>query len=390
MQNKRAAWYLIPSSYGFVIWVLLLIAVNFTAVRLQSEAVVLLAYVPLCFAFSNFLNGSLFSKIDFKLLGGEIKFRRADKNLFFLSAILGFGGLFLYARDFGAELGGLAVFFYTFFDAPLEIRALAQDVRSSGFQISYFSWIFIFYCVYFWCFGLISRSSYKVLVVILAIVALFLNLMFIDRTRPITIFVVSALMVIFFRLDKIKRPSRLIFYLLVSPFLIFFAQAAFTQKYDLDEGIFANLIVYVFGGFGYFSALMFDVNPQFGLTRVFLPISKILEGLGVLQNVPSQILEFRNIPFPTNVGTFLEPLLSDGGPILVVIGAPLIIFFTDFVALRALSSKTIFGVIFWANLVLLVMLSFFVPKYNSTYLYFFAIIYILMLIFRGRLILRDK
>lgn len=390
MKNRRTVWYLIPSSYGLLIWTVLLAAVNFTIVQVQFEAFALLTYAVLCFAFSNLINGLLFSKIDFKSIGQEIRIKRSDINLFFISALIGFFGLFLYARDFGSELGGMAAFFYTFFDAPLEIRGLAQEVTSSGFQISYFSWIFIFYSAYLSYMGFFKNRLSKFIVLTLAFVAFFMNLLFIDRTRPITIFVVSALILIFLHLHRIKRPSKLIFYLLLSPFVIFILQAIFTQKYDSEEGLFGNVLVYIFGGFGYFSALIYDVQPQYEITRTFLPISKILEGFGVLQNVPSQVLAFKDIPFSTNVGTFLEPLLSDGGPVFVVLMTPFLVFFTDYVALRSLASRSIFGVIFWANLVLLTMLSFFVPKYNATYLYLFGLIFLFMKLLNAGFSLRRR
>jgi oligosaccharide repeat unit polymerase len=390
MKNKRVAWYLIPSSYGFCIWAVLLTLVNLTVVRVQLEAFALFFYVVICFAFSNFLNGRIFSKVDFASLSHETRIKKIDENLFYLSAAIGFFGLFLYARDFGAELGGTAVFFYTFFESPLQIRGLAQEVTSSGFQISYFSWIFIFYGAYFIFSGFFEKKYSILLVWILLFLAFFLNLLFIDRTRPITIFVVSALTVIFLRLHKIRRPSRLIFFLLLSPFIIFLAQAIFTQKYDAEEGLFGNIVVYIFGGFGYLSALLYDVSPQYELTRTFLPISKILESFGVIRNVPSQVLEFKDVPFPTNVGTFLEPMLSDGGAIFVVLLTPLLIFWIDYFALKTLASRTVLGVFLWANLVFLQMLSFFVPKYNATYLYLFAIIFILSKIFKFGISFRRR
>lgn len=390
MHNKTTAWYLVPSSYGFLIWTVLIFLVNFTVVQVQAEAFALFIYVIVCFAFSNFLNRRIFSKVDFQSLGLEIRIRKTDVNLFFFSAVVGFFGLFLYARDFGAELGGMAAFFYTFLDAPLQIRGLAQEVTSSGFQISYFSWIFVFYGVYLIYSGFFKSRISVFLISLLLFLAFLLNLLFIDRTRPITIFVVSALIVFFVRLHKIKRPSKLILYLLLSPFVIFVAQAIFTQKYDLEEGLFGNLVVYIFGGFGYLSALIYDVDPQYELTRTFLPISKILESFGVIQNVPSQVLGFKDVPFSTNVGTFLEPLLSDGGPVFVVLLTPFLIFWIDYFALRSLSSRTVFGVIFWANLIFVQMLSFFVPKYNSTYFYLFGIIFIYARFVRVGISLRKR
>lgn len=378
MTNNRVGWYLIPSSYGFAIWAILLCLVNFTVVLVQPDAFALLAYVPLCFFFSNLINGRLYSKINFKTMIFNVIIRKSDINLFWLSGATGFVGLFVYVRDFGEKLGGILGFIYTFLENPLEIRALAEEISSNGFQISYLSWVFIFYGVFFLSIGFFKKSVHKNLIRIMIALSFFLNLLFVDRTRPITIFVVCALIYLFVKLPAIKRPTKYIFYLLLSPFVIFVAQAIFTQKYDVEDGIVSNIVVYIFGGFGYFSALLYDVSPHYELTRTFAPIFKVLQSIGIVRSVPPEILSFKDIPFSTNVGTFLEPFLSDGGPLLVVFGTPVMIFSVDYLALRSLSSRTVFGVFFWANLVLLAMLSFFVPKFNSTYLYLFGLIYLVM------------
>lgn len=362
----------------------MLVGVNFTSVGVRFEAWLLLAYVPICFASSNVLSKVIFKNHLQKSVDRKIEATRCDKLLFVFASVVGLVGLYLYARDFSAELGGLEVFFYTFFDAPLEIRALAQDVTSVGFQLSYFSWISISYCVFYIYSDAQKPRAFRIFLYSLGASQFLLNLLFIDRTRPITLFVVSALMIFILKMDKLRRPSRLILYVLLVPIGIFILQALFTKKYDLEEGVLDNLSIYLFGGFGYFSSLLHDVYPNYELTRTFLPISKVLEGLGLIKSVPSQILEFRNVPFSTNVGTFLEPMLSDGGPVFLIIAAPILIVLVDLIALMALGSRSIIGLFMWANLILLSLLSFFVPKFNSTYMYLFYATYIAMRVAESR------
>jgi hypothetical protein len=174
----------------------------------------------------------------------------------------------------------------------------------------------------------------------------------------------------------LRNPLALLLCVFFGPIAIFFAQAIFTGKYDAEGGLFNNFLVYVFGGFGYFSSLLNDVVPDYELMRTFYPLAKILQAFGVLVDVPSQILEFRDVPFTTNVGTFLEPLLSDGGVGLVIVGAPLLIFLVDVFSFRAIASGTAYGLFMWANLVLIPVFSFFVPKFNSTYFYLFFLVYL--------------
>ena len=177
----------------------------------------------------------------------------------------------------------------------------------------------------------------------------------------------------------------MIFYVFIGPIVIFFAQAVFTEKYSNKDGLLDNFLVYVFGGFGYFSAALNSVVPDYNLTRTFYPLAKIGNALGLSMNIPPQILDFKDVPFATNVGTFLEPLLSDGGIVFLLIATPLIIFTLDIMAFRAAVSRTIVGLLIWSNMILVVVFSFFVPKYNASYFYLFLLVYLLMFLTRIRI-----
>ena len=272
--------------------------------------------------------------------------------------VIGFFGLYLYILDFSSNFGGLAGFFEVFFSNPLEIRALATEVVSLGFQVSYFSWISVFYCVAYLVLGDARLRPNIFLLILVGGIGFFLNLLFIDRTRPTILFLVCLLSVGIIRFSRMKNPMRFYVSVFAGPLLIFFVQALYTGKYDSEGGLFGNFLAYVLGGFGYFSSLLGDVTPDYSLVRIFYPLSKLMESAGLLDSVPAQILDFREVPFFTNVGTFLEPLLSDGGIWLVIVGVPLLVFSIDLMALRALRDRSIMGLFIWANMVLVALFSF--------------------------------
>jgi len=376
---KRTVWrlLLIPSTYGFLVWagLLSLLALDVSPVDVSATACIVYLYVVACFLLSNALMSRFFLAIDLENFGKQVRVDRLDSTLFLVSTLIGLAGLGLYILDFSANFGGVAAFFYTFLTDPLAIRAAAADSTSLGFQISYFSWLSAFYCVILLVTGYGLGWHWKLLLVLLGLGEFFLNLLFVDRTRPTILFVICALGFAACRFGRVRHPLRFFLAIFLGPLVIFFAQALYTGKYDESDGLFSNFLVYILGGFGYFSSLLTDVIPDYSFMRTFYPVAKIFEAFGLLREVPPQILDFRDIPFLTNVGTFLEPLASDGGLITVVIGVPLLVIAIDAFALFSLRVRSIPGLFIWANLILVTLLSFFVPKYNATHIYLFVVIY---------------
>lgn len=368
---------LIPSVYGALVWVGLLSLMTFDLVPLNitSEATSVFLYVVLCFLVSSAAFFRDYAAVNILKFGVSIKSDGLDRFFFWVFTVIGFFGLYLYILDFSSNFGGLAGFFEVFFSNPLEIRALATEVVSLGFQVSYFSWISVFYCVAYLVLGDARLRPNIFLLILVGGIGFFLNLLFIDRTRPTILFLVCLLSVGIIRFSRMKNPMRFYVSVFAGPLLIFFVQALYTGKYDSEGGLFGNFLAYVLGGFGYFSSLLGDVTPDYSLVRIFYPLSKLMESAGLLDSVPAQILDFREVPFFTNVGTFLEPLLSDGGIWLVIVGVPLLVFSIDLMALRALRDRSIMGLFIWANMVLVALFSFFVPKYNATQIYLFVSIY---------------
>lgn len=377
---NKSIWrlFVFPSTYGLFIWVSLVfsLSIKLFDVSVSLEAFVVFLYVIFCFWLVNFCSYFTHRKFSVQTLAVQIKHGQSDYIVFIASTIIGCYGLYLYVRDFSMYLGGYSGFFGLLSENPTAIRALAVEETSVGFQLSYFSWISIFYCIYFLFSG--SRLGRLSLVFLsgLGIIEFSLNLLFIDRTRPVIIFLASCLIFIFLKSSRIRKPIWAISAVFVGPILIFLIQASFTGKFNRDDGLLNNFLVYLFSGFGYFSSVMAEVNSTFELNRTFYPIAKIINMLGGNLEIPSQILDFRSVPFPTNVGTFLEPFLSDGGIFFVIIAAPVLIFILDFLALRAVRSNSIIGLFLWANLIVVAIFSFFVPKFNSSYFYIFIILFV--------------
>lgn len=348
-------------------------------VRVSFLAHFVYFYVVICFLVSCVFSFIKSRSIDIEGLVGNIFIRRGDSFLFFSSTLIGLVGLYFYVLDFSVNVGGVEGFFITFFSDPLIIRALAQEETSIGFQLSYFSWISIPYCFYI---VLTNRSILwctRGFALLLMVAQFFFNLLFIDRTRPVILFLSLAFIFILLKSRDIKNPIRYIFYALLGPVVIFIALAIFTGKYDEDAGLVRNLLIYLLGSFGYFSSALDSIIPSYDFYRTFYPLAK----LGVVFfdssiKVPPQVLDFRSVPFETNVGTFLEPLLSDGGVVFVLVGAPLIIFLSDWLARYAIKTGTIFGLLIWVHLIIISIFSFFVPKFNSLYIYIFTFLFFLV------------
>lgn len=374
---KNTIWRiaLIPSTYSIAVWAVLLLALSLKiiTVNVSTIAYAIYCYTLLCFILSAYVNHQFTKSIIVKNVSEHIKHNTIDKGMLTIFVAIGGYGIYRYISDFSQLLGG-ENFFLIFFINPLRIRELAAEETSIGFQLSYFTWPVIPHAIL-----LLKDSSNskfrRTILITLIIACFFANTLFIDRTRPVLLLITGALTYLIVFNKKIKNPLKIVSIALTGPIVIFFGQAFFTSKYDADDGLIQNFLVYLLGGFGYFSAALDDQVRAFSLANTLMPAYKILASIGLTPPPPPQILEFKNVPFPTNVGTFLQPLVADGGWQLVVVLLPVLIFSLDSIALRAFKSSTLFGIFLWSHIVAASLLSFFVSKYNSTYLYLFFILY---------------
>lgn len=289
--------------------------------------------------------------------------------------VLGLVGAWMYISEVGYELGGLGAFFDALASESYIIRQ--SEVRSIGTQLSYFGWIAI---------GLTALASsairLRVFVGALTVAQFLSNLAFIDRTRPIwilfTAIVITGLLVS--SRQSIRFAWKLVLGAVVS-LGIFLAIAAWVGK--IGEGVeqFGHtelsgpiriLYMYSTTGFPYFNALT-EIQSDYSYfpERLLYPILKPLSDIGVIEAPPSQILDFLNVPYPTNVGTLLEPFYSDGGPLYVVFGILLCSFGVDWLAFRLLRIARPVAAFAWANLCFASFIGFFVPKMFSVPVWLF-------------------
>ena len=376
--NFMGLW-LLPSFYGLLAWstaliILILDIVHVNSISLEGWMVigyVLIVFVAMSAAF--IVRASRVLKRNY-----IIEVHKRDWIIFVIATLLGVAGLLKYVYDFSLIFGGFRGFFVVLFSSSLDIRSAAAETLSIGFQLSYFSWISIFFGLYF----LIKTKMlfiFRVSVTLFVALEILLNLTFIDRTRPTWLFVVCVLGIYFSSGTHGLRIWRPLFFIGVFPLILFVLFSLGVGKYNADAGIYHTMLAYVVSGFGYLDSIIsvggtYDYLP----IRTFYPISKVLESYGFIASIPSPVLANRNIPFETNVGTFVEPLLSDGGILFVLIGVPLVIFVVNYLSLKSFSSKSLFGLFVWSNLIFCMLISFFVPKFNSTSIYLFCSLFALL------------
>jgi hypothetical protein len=160
----------------------------------------------------------------------------------------------------------------------------------------------------------------------------------------------------------------------IVPVIFFFLYTSLTGKYS-QYGVIDNLFSYVTGAYGYIDTLLVEDNSKDMVPiRSGYWIAKILELLGFNFQIPDQILDFRYVPFLTNVGTFIEPIYSDGGLLFVLIFIPIIVVGLDKLALVMYRQSTYLGLFFWGNIVFCSLISFFVPKFNQMPIWLFLAI----------------
>jgi oligosaccharide repeat unit polymerase len=321
-----------------------------------------------------FLSSSLF----FLKYFNDVKDKSCANNnisfLYLFCGLIGLFGLMKYYADFANLFGGWSSFFQILLNDPMQIRAMAAEETSMGFQLSYFSWISLFS-------GIIYVSTYKTysikyfVVLSTCIIIFILNLGFMERTRPTWL-----LLLIFFALasaskDKVSfiKEKIIKFIIVIASIIIIFPLVS--GKYG-EEGVLNNIFIYIVGGFPYADSAMNDLRTiDYGVENTFYPISKILEVIGIKTTHSTQILEFREVPFLTNVGTFIEPFIADGGVLYVLIFTPILIFLFDLIGLYMYRENSAISMFVWANLIYCMALAFFASRYTNSAIYLFIFIY---------------
>jgi len=365
---------LIPSFYGIIGWIFALFMLFISPISTNSISMLgkfVIVYVLFFFAISSFVSVKYY---------GSIKIKSISKQnfyfLFFICGFIGIIGLIKYYIDFSSYIGGWKLFIDALILDPLTIRAMASTETSIGFQLSYFSWIALFTGTYYVC----SETSYNLkhfFYIFFCILIFILNLGFIDRTRPVWL-----LILIFFAMasarpsigEYIKRKLIWLILILTSLIIIF---PLITGKYG-EEGVANNIFIYIIGGFPYFDTIINEsTSYTYTPSHTMYPLFKLMITLGLPIDDVSQISEFRDIPFSTNVGTFILPLIEDGGILYVLVFAPIVIFASDTIAFYMLREKSIISLFIWANIIFSMIMAFFVAKFTTTANYLFFIMYLI-------------
>lgn len=308
------------------------------------------------------------------------KFSKRKRIIFIIFAIIGVFGLYLYVLDFSAIFGGFSQFFQNFISDSASIRIAQAETTSSGFQLSYFSWI----CAALLMFEIaLKRISYFHLIWILAV--LVANSFFIDRTRPVWIILFLALIFLFIRHKTIssRKVFRLLVYMNLSFILLFVALGEWIGKvttkdeygYTIVPVMFQPLVHYNTTPFAYFNRLVSEKHDfTYKPINCFYPINKLISSSGLIEEPPSQILDFYYIPQPVNVGTFLEPLYRDGGIYFLILGMFLHSFIFNYWGLFFLKNPTRLGIFALSNLCYINFMSFFSPKFHNAPIWLFLIL----------------
>lgn len=329
---------------------------------------------------------SIFSTIFYvkKYKDCTIKYQNSttymSKKYFWLFTLIGTIGLLLFFQDLIAALGGLEAFVVTVVLNILEIRKITGEETFRGIQLSYFSWIII---------SVIFSTPYsrKILYVVIGFVLIVLNLLFVDRTRPIWFLFTTFIIIYYNNVYKLKFSTFLKYVLLItaSLFAVFLIFVSVTGK-KVNEGEFGNTIIppglqdlyfYLTSGYAFLNKIiLMDRGVDYIPVRTLYPLFKALSSLGITTEPPAQVLDFLNIGLdvPTNVGTFLEPYMNDGGYLYAFIGIFVNTFLLDSLGLYLLNGNTLLGKYAWANVVFVNFIGFFTPKICSVPIWLFVII----------------
>jgi oligosaccharide repeat unit polymerase len=369
--------FFIPAFYGAVSWGAWLALYSMNLIRIDrcsTEALALYLFVELMFLLATLVSLPAYRRAREEPRAGEspagrggTRSRGATSWLLLILHGAGFLGLIKYVADFSANLGGIYGFLFALASEAESIRREAESSSSTGTQLSYAGWVAIGLTVYFISSKKVSRWWW--FPVLLQFAG---NLMFIDRTRPFTILFTSLLMV----LPATGRPNlrkimawgggAFLFALVCFWMIAQWSNKSFYQELDQGSplpGITQDIYLYGVSGFAYFNYMLENREEiSYAPERLLYPANKLLARAGVAAEPPSPILEFYQVPFSTNVGTFLEPLYRDGGMLFAVLGTLLYSFGLNRLALCFLRCGTPLACYAWATICFTTFICFFVPK----------------------------
>lgn len=369
---------LLPSTYGFLTYTVfgfmyIVGAFQYENIALETIGVILITSFFL--GLGSYLFLYLFQLEEVKMDVSSLSISSFTLICFFL---IGAYGIFKYVLDFSDFLGGYVLFFaYIIEGESMGIREAAQYTESFGTQLTYFGWIFFAIVV--------VHPSYRKSLSPLLLLIFVGNLLYIDRTRPIWILFPTLLLMMIYNLNAITFKRVMLSVLLIPTILIsifnfigdLIGKVSVEGRYGESFIPFAlqNAFFYLTSGYAYLNRLiLMESNVSYIPERILYPMFKLGSMVGILKEPPSQVIEFFYIPFPTNVGTFLEPYFQDGGYLYVFLGVIIHSLGLNFLSLFLLRSRRIIPVFVWANLCFVNLMANFTPKISSFPIWLFCLI----------------
>ncbi len=377
---------LVPSFFGAVTWGFWLVLYHARLISWEPshpQAVALFWTVESCYLGSLLL----FTPLMWRWVVAPAAPERAEtagqegidrRLLLMVCHLVGFVGVATVVIDLAPHFGGLSGFLHRLASDPMGIKFQGQETASVGTQISYFGWVAIALSVFEH-----TRTPLSKPWIGLAFLQLLGNLVFIDRTRPMWIIFTAVLMVLpTARLrPTVGKSLRIGLLAAAAAVALFVAVGQFIGKVYGEELLGRSALppalqtTYFYGtcGFAYFNEVVGTEQGGSALPeRTLYPLMETLSRVGFGGAPPDQVNEFYRVPFPTNVGTALEPFYRDGGLAFTLLGIVLITFGVDLAGLVYLRMRSGMAVFAWANLCFASFMAFFTPKLNNTPLWLFC------------------
>jgi hypothetical protein len=380
----RAIWF-VPSFYGFLFWNCALVTYLLRYIHWDEPvqfAVTVFLTVSVAQCLSILFHAPAYQRwyaLRPKAADPLSGFANTHIVLFTLHAV-GFLGLYLYWQQLINTFGSWQAVLLLLASESSQIRQVTEDVATIGIQLTYLGWLAIGLSAVF-----IARRGWSLPWATVSVCQLLGNLTFVDRTRPLWILICAALIAM--ALDRgqmSRRPWRLLIAMAVAGVGLFVGIGAWVGKVGGEaggygatslEGFSFSIYLYATGGFAYANELLSHaLNPEWVPHRILYPVFKALNTFGFSLAPPSQIAEFLYVPYPTNVGTFLEPFINDGGLVFGFIGIVVYTFGFDYMGLTCLRSNRFLPAFFWAQLCFASMIGFFTPKIGSTPFWLFLLL----------------
>jgi len=395
---------LVPSFYGLAGWIIAVLLYFLNAINWAPPTALCLVTcisVVASFALSLSLNYKRFAAIENRPVAANASWqwrRRLLEPLCFVYLAIGTLGLVWYIATLATRFGNLYELALVFISESHRIRWANEEGRHVSFQLTYFGWIGIFLAVY-------GRKHFRFNKLLLAMSTLqFIgNLLFVDRTRPIWLLFVTTQMIIYgatfsasggsllqggLLVRRGRRAKRSINAILLPSsliglsMLIFYLVAEWSGKTGENMShsygnpnvpeIVLGPYIYATSGLAFLNDQLSETEPWLGFNNSIYPALVAASKIDPNIAAPRALLDFRLCPHPTNVGTFLEPFLSDGGIAFAIVGIAIHAFFFDWLAYRCLAQRGFHGIHLWATLCFVNAISCFVSKVNTTPVWIFS------------------